>query len=94
MLVALFAERESHAVYFLQEQDMTRYDAVNYISHGIAKRPGLSDPSRTPRGVEDESDRDESARRPRRRTPQEGRRARRLLRQPQQESARPAASIR
>ena len=39
ILVALFAERESHAVYFLQEQDMTRYDAVNYISHGIAKRP-------------------------------------------------------
>jgi hypothetical protein len=39
VLVALFAERESHAVYFLQEQDMTRFDAVNYISHGIAKRP-------------------------------------------------------
>jgi len=57
VLVALFAERESHAVYFLQEQDMTRYDAVNYISHGIAKRPGLSDAARAPRGVEDESDR-------------------------------------
>ena len=42
VLVAIFAERESHAAYFLQEQDMTRYDAVNYISHGIAKRPGLS----------------------------------------------------
>ena len=41
VLVAIFAERESHAAYFLQEQDMTRYDAVNYISHGIAKRPGL-----------------------------------------------------
>ncbi len=39
VLVAIFAERESHAAYFLQEQDMTRYDAVNYISHGIAKRP-------------------------------------------------------
>jgi ATP-dependent Clp protease ATP-binding subunit ClpA len=39
-LVALFAERESHAAYFLQEQEMTRYDAVNYISHGIAKGPG------------------------------------------------------
>jgi ATP-dependent Clp protease ATP-binding subunit ClpA len=57
VLVALFAERESHAVYFLQEQDMTRYDAVNYISHGIAKRPGLSDQTRSPRGVEDEGDR-------------------------------------
>jgi ATP-dependent Clp protease ATP-binding subunit ClpA len=54
VLVAIFAERESHAAYFLQEQDMTRYDAVNYISHGIAKRPGLSDASRTPRGVEED----------------------------------------
>ncbi|MDI9409866.1 MAG: Clp protease N-terminal domain-containing protein, partial [Candidatus Pacebacteria bacterium] len=37
VLVALFSERESHAVFFLQEQDMTRFDAVNFISHGIAK---------------------------------------------------------
>ena len=44
VLVAIFAERESHAAWFLQEQDMTRYDAVNYISHGIAKRPGASRP--------------------------------------------------
>src|SRR5437762_12699655 len=51
VLIAIFAERESHAAYFLQEQDMTRYDAVNYISHGIAKRPGLSEP-RVARGVE------------------------------------------
>ena len=41
-LVAIFAERESHAAYFLQEQDMTRFDAVNYISHGIAKRAGYN----------------------------------------------------
>ncbi|MFL5157627.1 MAG: Clp protease N-terminal domain-containing protein, partial [Microvirga sp.] len=54
VLVAIFAERESHAAYFLQEQDMTRYDAVNYISHGIAKRPGLTE-SRSPRGSEEES---------------------------------------
>src|SRR5881398_421144 len=54
VLVAIFAERESHAAYFLQEQDMTRYDAVNYISHGIAKRPGLSDSSKSPRGTEEE----------------------------------------
>lgn len=60
ILVALFAERESHAVYFLQEQDMTRYDAVNYISHGIAKRPGLSDSSKAPRGVDEEQDRNDS----------------------------------
>jgi len=54
VLVAIFAERETHAAYFLQEQDMTRYDAVNYISHGIAKRPGASDPSRLPRGTDEE----------------------------------------
>src|SRR4029450_11140250 len=53
VLVAIFAERESHAAYFLQEQDMTRYDAINYISHGIAKRPGLSEP-RPGRGAEEE----------------------------------------
>ncbi|MBX3577915.1 MAG: ATP-dependent Clp protease ATP-binding subunit ClpA [Rhizobiaceae bacterium] len=53
VLVAIFAERESHAAYFLQEQQMTRYDAVNYISHGIAKRPGSSE-SRSPRGAEEE----------------------------------------
>jgi ATP-dependent Clp protease ATP-binding subunit ClpA len=40
VLVALFSERESHAVYYLQLQDMTRLDAVNFISHGIAKAPG------------------------------------------------------
>ncbi|RVT96685.1 ATP-dependent Clp protease ATP-binding subunit ClpA [Rhodovarius crocodyli] len=44
VLVALFSERESHAVYFLQLQDMTRLDAVNFISHGIAKAPGRSVP--------------------------------------------------
>src|SRR5215203_4486640 len=55
VLVAIFAERESHAAYFLQEQDMTRYDAVNYISHGIAKRPGMSE-SRPVRGADDETD--------------------------------------
>src|SRR5512137_2027231 len=55
VLVAIFAERESHAAYFLQEQEMTRYDAVNYISHGIAKRPGLTE-SRPVRGSEEETD--------------------------------------
>ena len=43
VLVALFSERESHAVYFLQQQDMSRLDAVNYISHGIAKVPGRAE---------------------------------------------------
>lgn len=40
VLVSLFSERESHAVYFLQEQDMSRFDAVNFIAHGIAKVGG------------------------------------------------------
>ena len=40
VLVAIFSERESHAAYFLQEQEMTRYDAVNFIAHGIAKKAG------------------------------------------------------
>lgn len=46
VLVALFSERESHAVYFLQEQDLTRFDAVNYISHGISKMRGRAKPKR------------------------------------------------
>ena len=56
VLVALFSERESHAVYFLQLQDMTRLDAVNYISHGIAKRPAASAGERKPvHGAEQEA---------------------------------------
>jgi ATP-dependent Clp protease ATP-binding subunit ClpA len=58
VLVALFSERESHAVYFLQIQDMSRLDAVNYISHGIAKVPGLSE-DRTVNGVNDDAENDE-----------------------------------
>ncbi len=61
VLVAMFAERESHAAYFLQEQDMTRYDAVNYISHGIAKRPGASE-SRPVRGADEEPEQQREAR--------------------------------
>lgn len=52
VLVALFSERESHAVYFLQTQDMTRLDAVNFISHGIAKSPGRSVPRPAVKGTE------------------------------------------
>ncbi len=55
VLVAIFTERESHAAYFLQEQNMTRYDAVNYISHGIAKRPGMSE-ARPVRGSDEDDD--------------------------------------
>lgn len=52
VLVALFSERESHAVFFLQEQEMTRFDAVNYISHGIAKVPGIEPTNATPKGAD------------------------------------------
>ncbi|MEL7231002.1 MAG: ATP-dependent Clp protease ATP-binding subunit ClpA, partial [Pseudomonadota bacterium] len=55
VLVAIFAERESNAAYFLQEQDMTRYDAVNYVSHGVSKTPGQGQPS-APRGAENAAD--------------------------------------
>ncbi len=39
VLIALFSEKESHAVYFLQEQHITRFDAINFIAHGVAKKP-------------------------------------------------------
>ena len=61
VLVAMFSERESHAVYFLQEQDMTRLDAVNYICHGIAKAPGRSETRRV-QGAEEERARREGGR--------------------------------
>ena len=54
VVVAMFSERESHAVYFLQEQDMTRFDAVNYISHGIAKVSGKSE-TRSIGGADDDA---------------------------------------
>ncbi|HEY2032849.1 MAG TPA: ATP-dependent Clp protease ATP-binding subunit ClpA [Rhizomicrobium sp.] len=57
VLVALFTERESHAVYFLQEQNMNRLDAVSFISHGIAKRPGMSQ-QKTARGAASDDDED------------------------------------
>jgi ATP-dependent Clp protease ATP-binding subunit ClpA len=55
VLVAIFSERESHAAYFLQEQDMTRYDAVNYIAHGIAKKAGATE-SKPVKGASDDED--------------------------------------
>ncbi|MEM9031092.1 MAG: ATP-dependent Clp protease ATP-binding subunit ClpA [Pseudomonadota bacterium] len=52
VLVAIFAERESNAAYFLQEQDMTRYDAVNFIAHGVAKNPSFGE-SRPVQGAQE-----------------------------------------
>ena len=55
VLVAIFSERESHAAYFLQQQDMSRLDAVSYISHGIAKAAGKSE-QRTVEGADEDAD--------------------------------------
>ena len=55
VLVAIFAERESNAAYFLQKQDMTRYDAVNFIAHGVAKDPAFGE-SRPVTGSPDDDD--------------------------------------
>ncbi|MEQ8585525.1 MAG: ATP-dependent Clp protease ATP-binding subunit ClpA [Thalassobaculaceae bacterium] len=57
VLVALLSERESHAVFFLQEQEMTRFDAVSYISHGIAKVHGQqqAEPKRSVDGADEDS---------------------------------------
>ena len=57
VLVAIFAERESNAAYFLQEQDMTRYDAVNFIAHGVAKNSDFGED----RSVSGASDLEEEA---------------------------------
>ena len=53
VLVALFSERESYAVYFLQQQDMSRLDAVSFISHGVGKG-GAAPETREVKGMEDE----------------------------------------
>ncbi len=53
VLIAMFSERESYAVYFLEEQDMTRFDAVKFVSHGQAKIPG-KDEGRAVKGSDDE----------------------------------------
>ncbi len=60
VLVALFSERESHAVYFLQEQNMTRLDAVSYISHGVAKRPGMTQ-QKAVRGADEDEEGEKSS---------------------------------
>ena len=44
VLVAIFGEKDSHAVYFLHKQNISRFDVVNFISHGISKVPGESQP--------------------------------------------------
>jgi len=70
VLVALFSERESHAVYYLQEQEMSRFDAVNYISHGIAKVPGRSE-TRHVSGAEEDTPQQHQSEKPSKRGGQE-----------------------
>src|SRR5947199_5956980 len=57
VLVALFSERESYAVYFLQQQDMSRLDAVTYISHGVGKGEAAAGP-RPPEGAEEKTEKE------------------------------------
>ena len=52
VFVSLFSERESHALFFLGEQDVTRLDVVNFISHGIAKNSDYTS-QKAPHGEED-----------------------------------------
>ena len=54
VLVALFSERESYAVYFLQQQDMSRLDAVSYISHGVGKGTPAPERQETKGAAEEE----------------------------------------
>ncbi|WP_264210506.1 ATP-dependent Clp protease ATP-binding subunit ClpA [Leisingera thetidis] len=56
VLVAIFAERESDAAYFLQDQEMTRYDAVNFIAHGVAKDPAYGESRPVSGATEQEED--------------------------------------
>src|SRR4028119_2040179 len=58
VLVALFSERESYAVYFLQQQDMSRLDAVTYISHGVGKGETPAE-TRAPEGTEEKTEKQE-----------------------------------
>src|SRR5690349_2063935 len=62
VLVALFSERESYAVYFLQQQDMSRLDAVTYISHGVGKGEPAAPPTEA-KGAE-EAKQDEGKKKP------------------------------
>jgi ATP-dependent Clp protease ATP-binding subunit ClpA len=61
VLVALFSERESYAVYFLQQQDMSRLDAVTYISHGVGKGDAVTSQPAEVKGASEEPKQEEKA---------------------------------
>ena len=58
VLVAMFAEPDSYAVYFLQEEEVTRFDVVNFISHGASKI-GADEEGKGAAGTEDEAEEEE-----------------------------------
>lgn len=58
VLVAMFSERDSFAVHFLQSYNMTRFDAVNYLSHGITKSGSTADVGDSPSGIDEDSSAD------------------------------------
>ena len=76
VLVALFSERESYAVYFLQQQDMSRLDAVTYISHGVGKGDAPAEAARGRAAPRRRASKSEG---------KEGKRAQAVHRQPQRE---------
>ena len=86
VLVALFSERDSYAVYFLQQQDMSRLDAVSFISHGIGKG-GRRIEDRTPKGSADSGNASARGKERGQGQQQEGFRARPVHRQPQRQGA-------
>ena len=61
VLVAIFGEKDSHAVYFLQKQGISRLDVVNYISHGVTKTPAPAGKSEEPAEQEAEAQQQNSA---------------------------------
>jgi ATP-dependent Clp protease ATP-binding subunit ClpA len=61
VLVAIFGEKDSHAVYYLHQQGITRLDVVNFISHGITKTPQPPQPKQETQSVENQDQEAESS---------------------------------
>ena len=62
VLVAIFGEKDSHAVYYLHQQGVTRLDVVNYIAHGIRKNGEGEEPARPEEGAQADSNEESSER--------------------------------
>ena len=63
VLIAMFSERDSFAIYFLEEQNMTRLDAVTYISHGVSKNPEKNTDKKV-RGTEEDEGQSQNSQSP------------------------------